>query len=330
MSKKEPSLESLEYPVYAIASVDELLFVGGGGGTAKTGVKNGIAVFKRNDATYEYLTKWQAPQEDGAVANIAIAKKGDTVELACGTDAFCQLLEFTKEFKVKKKFKTVEAKDDPHQKCVEFVQDGLVTGGSDGNVKLWKSGDEETPLGKHGNPIDQVSCVANKVAAVSADLLTVHDSNTKETLMELEASFLRCVVLGRDKSEPYVFVSKQGDVQKYEIANKSLHKTRLVTRKKITALVISTDGRYIAYGTNDGNVGLLDSLSLKRRWSVQAHQMPVTCLTVTETQVISAGIDQRVVLTRLDKKDGLDIWTILIALLAVIIYYFVQRQSLWK
>jgi hypothetical protein len=45
---KAPKLNDLGFPVYAVASFGKFLFVAGGGGSSRTGVKNSIVTFNES------------------------------------------------------------------------------------------------------------------------------------------------------------------------------------------------------------------------------------------------------------------------------------------
>ncbi|CAH3108806.1 unnamed protein product [Porites lobata] len=168
------TLETTNFPLYAVNVLDrEHFLIAGGGGAAKTGVPNALNIYKLGTDGKELKASLVHNFEAGrrAIMNCAIHPTANV--LAAGMDNKCQLLEVdVKEEEVQveklegrkakvmtkkkiKKFKvnelqskvTVSAEDGDEkdedlgfQKVVRFTADGkhVVTGGSDGHVRVLK------------------------------------------------------------------------------------------------------------------------------------------------------------------------------------------------
>eukprot|EP00124_Ichthyophonus_hoferi_P001827 Ihof_evm8s107 gene=Ihof_evmTU8s107 len=178
MSKQ---LAEAEFPLYTVAvTPDNQVIVGGGGGGSKTGVPNGLLVYKW-DTEATLIAKLDT--EDHAVMSMTLHPEGDTVLV--GMDGVCKVYSMTKEVPdetSKDSKETVVEKDDgkdkksedeksepgvedvpvstpsfhlessqttdfseeePYQKVVRLNKDGsqILTGGADGIARLWKCSD---------------------------------------------------------------------------------------------------------------------------------------------------------------------------------------------
>ncbi|KAI3638966.1 hypothetical protein MIR68_003464 [Amoeboaphelidium protococcarum] len=163
---------SVKFPVFALKVKDNKVYVAGGGGNSKSGVKNSIVQFaissfntandgsiKDNELRFEELAKYETPADKGAVMNLDL--HGNM--LAAGIDDFCYLYDehtqsvqcdnnkdnkdgddsntwFTLRDQKRSDFKEAKSKyDESYQKVVRFNNDGhlLATGGTDGVLRLW-------------------------------------------------------------------------------------------------------------------------------------------------------------------------------------------------
>jgi len=166
----EPELLArVEFPLYSVSVLSPRhLIVGGGGGAAKTGVKNGFEVLELgHDGTKTTAESVARHETKGyAVMNMAAGKydrEDRTNILAVGHDENCQVyqvrmlrknraegpadpvgsgarpsplgFEFDSLIKARTDFSTSE----PYQKCVRMSPSNqmLATGGSDGFLRLW-------------------------------------------------------------------------------------------------------------------------------------------------------------------------------------------------
>lgn len=168
------TLETTNFPLYAVSVLDKDHFlIAGGGGAAKTGVPNALNIYKLGRNSKELKATLVHNFEAGRrpIMNCAIHPTSNVI--AVGMDNKCQLLEIdmkeevknTEKVKGKKKVivkeKTQEfivkeleskvtvsaedndSKDDDDvgfQKVVRFTADGqhIITGGSDGHVRVLK------------------------------------------------------------------------------------------------------------------------------------------------------------------------------------------------
>ncbi|XP_068677879.1 guanine nucleotide-exchange factor SEC12-like [Montipora foliosa] len=165
------TLETTNFPLYAVNALDREHFViAGGGGAAKTGVPNALNIYKLGRSGKDLKATLVHNFEAGRrpIMNCAIHPTSNT--LAVGMDNKCQILELdikeevrnvektkgkskiltkekTKKFIINELQSAVtvstddtDEKDDDigFQKVVRFTADGnyIVTGGSDGHVKV--------------------------------------------------------------------------------------------------------------------------------------------------------------------------------------------------
>lgn len=165
------TLETTNFPLYAVNALDrEHFLIAGGGGAAKTGVPNALNIYKLGRSGKDLKATLVHNFEAGRrpIMNCAIHPTSNT--LAVGMDNKCQILELdikeevrnvektkgkskivtkekTKKFIINELQSAVtvstddsDEKDDDigFQKVVRFTADGnyIVTGGSDGHVKV--------------------------------------------------------------------------------------------------------------------------------------------------------------------------------------------------
>ncbi|KAI3637771.1 hypothetical protein MIR68_004420 [Amoeboaphelidium protococcarum] len=165
---------SVKFPVFALKVKDNKVYVAGGGGNSKSGVKNSIVQFavssantakdgslKDDELRFEELAKYETPADKGAVMNLDL--HGNM--LAAGIDDFCYLYDehpqsvqsdnndnkdnqdgednnswLTLRDQKRSDMKEAKSKyDESYQKVVRFNDDGhlLATGGTDGVLRLW-------------------------------------------------------------------------------------------------------------------------------------------------------------------------------------------------
>jgi len=179
-------LDKTAFPLYAIVPLNSELFVAaGGGGAAKTGIKNAIIVYKleKVENTFKAVSICTLDTGLRSVMNMALSPSREVI--AAGMDHLCQFFscrfEDVKKGSKEKKFALKELKnvatvaepsneedDDEeaaYQKCVAFTPDGrhVVTGGTDGKIKVLKypSLDEAHDIQGHKSEIDDIDVHPN-------------------------------------------------------------------------------------------------------------------------------------------------------------------------
>uniref|UniRef100_A0A1I7RJC3 WD_REPEATS_REGION domain-containing protein n=2 Tax=Bursaphelenchus xylophilus TaxID=6326 RepID=A0A1I7RJC3_BURXY len=179
---KSQQIAQLSMPSYCIKPVGLRHFlVGGGGGAAKTGVKNEIQIFLltynslssiKSSALPHLRAKLTASIDTQLRCNMNCdvlsiqAEDGSPMFIsAVGQDEFCQLYlakgyelvgeeedelespsRLSLNFKPIFKLRTDHANSDPYQKCIRFDRSQsqtlrIATGGTDGHVRVWNVGE---------------------------------------------------------------------------------------------------------------------------------------------------------------------------------------------
>eukprot|EP00123_Amoebidium_parasiticum_P013648 comp22073_c1_seq1/m.32164 comp22073_c1_seq1/g.32164 ORF comp22073_c1_seq1/g.32164 comp22073_c1_seq1/m.32164 type:complete len:394 (-) comp22073_c1_seq1:247-1428(-) len=169
-------LAEADFPLYSVVCTpDNRVIVGGGGGKSKTGVPNGLAVYKWEE---DFPLVGKLDTEEHAVWNIALHPQEPAI--VCGMDEFGRVYSFKRDTSAKEKETSEEASGDdkkateekeekkkedkkakvdstapffhlessqvtdtaeePWQKVCRLNADGtkILTGGQDGTVRLWK------------------------------------------------------------------------------------------------------------------------------------------------------------------------------------------------
>ncbi|CAK4717208.1 hypothetical protein AeMF1_005357 [Aphanomyces euteiches] len=135
------------YPILGVGQAKEFIAICGGGGSAKTGVKNTVDVYSmpRRGAPFHLLGSADTGSE--LASSVAISTDGQWV--AVSVNATCWIYEAklkkateetpaSVELVFRIKFRTDFAENEPSQTCACFVgPNTLVTGGEDSVVRVW-------------------------------------------------------------------------------------------------------------------------------------------------------------------------------------------------
>lgn len=181
------NLDQNDFPIYAIHAINHNYFIcAGGGGAAKTGIKNAIKLYhlKRKSDTYDAECICNVDTGLRAVMNLDLSPQRDVI--AVGMDYLCQLykIDYKNEKGVEKvdlkALKNVASVPEPevgkeddgfYQKCVRFTPDSkhLVTGGSDGSCRIFKypSLEKKFEIKAHQAELDEIDVHPNSKVFVS-------------------------------------------------------------------------------------------------------------------------------------------------------------------
>ncbi|XP_057314490.1 prolactin regulatory element-binding protein-like [Hydractinia symbiolongicarpus] len=180
------NLDETSFPLYGIQAINASMFVvAGGGGSAKTGVKNAVRVYKlvQNGKSYKADTICEVETGSRAVMNLHLSPSRTV--LAIGMDHLCQFYNIKcieadgKESLSLTATKSVDTvpvargdDDGEYQKCVKFTPDQkhVITAASDGSCKIFKypSLEEKFHIKKaHSDEIDEIDVHPNSKLFVS-------------------------------------------------------------------------------------------------------------------------------------------------------------------
>jgi len=100
----------------------------------------------------------------------------------------------------------------------------------------------------------------------------------------------------------------------------------------LTCFDISPNGKFLAFGSSDYSLGMLDSTTLSPLLSIlKAHEFPITTVrfSPTSTLLVSGGVDNSIRIVTVPEKFAGQTWTLIIlivlALLIVVIGILLQQ-----
>ncbi|KAJ3087730.1 hypothetical protein HK102_010430 [Quaeritorhiza haematococci] len=143
------------FPVFSLAYAPNkpTLFVGGGGGANRSGIRNAILALDVNELTLDAknVTDYELLQEDDGCMSIAVHPKDKIIvagvnspesKITAGQNANCRVFVLrNNKLVADKAVKSVDSKEGKdYQKVAKFDSEGklLVTGSTDGKLSIWK------------------------------------------------------------------------------------------------------------------------------------------------------------------------------------------------
>ncbi|EGG20819.1 WD-40 repeat-containing protein [Cavenderia fasciculata] len=319
---------TLKYPLFSCASGGntDLVAVGGGGGVSKTGVPNGVTVFRWVEGMLQQLETLTA---DDCVSNIAFHPSLD--QFAYGTRSNCHIVNFNNKltsFEVKQTFESIPPKESKKveessgkreepllQQTCRYNRDGnrLITGGSDNSVRVWKMPECKllnTLRGEHSDEITDVDIHphGSHIVTTSKDktcrVWNLVSGKVEHTFRRkhngVDLGFRGCrfsvdglsifVVLSTPRGKNTAGIAI---VSQYNLATGREEQTRQVHTVHNTCFELSPNGKYLAIGTGDSFITVVDTDSLKRvdRW--EPHEFVITGIAFSpdSQNVVSVSAD---------------------------------------
>jgi len=369
-------LDETSFPLYCIQSyINEIFVVAGGGGAAKTGVKNAIHVYKLVRDGSSFTATAIAEVDTERRASMSLHLHPDRNQLAVGMDHLCQL--YTMKLKKEKGFDkmiisastsvnavppSIDDEGD-YQKCVRFTLDKkfIITGGSDGNCKIFKlpSLEEHHQIKASTDEIDDLDVHPNSKYFVttskesSASLWRIKDGKKE---LELPYSidgkdddfyrFRNCRFSeSKDTNKVYLYTTHTPKKYSKEKAANCLvrwdtHKwipehTVFIKKYTLSALAVSAIGRYLAVGTADGAIIVYTTWNMRHLKTVNnVHDIFVTGLSFVpenkllcdvmkqDAAILSCSIDNKCQVTMIPSRSEFPMIVLLCLFGLVIVVLF--------
>ncbi|XP_058110327.1 SEC12-like protein 1 [Magnolia sinica] len=319
--------------------------------------KSGIEIFSFDSKTTSLSSSPKAKyafEDNQDVVGVAVHPSGD--DIVCSSTNGCILLElYGQEENLKMLTKDLPPLQDAGlQKCLVFSADGsrFATGGQDGHLRVfeWPSLRillDEPRAHKSFRDLD-ISLDSEFLASTSTDgsarIWKIDEGVPLTSLTHGSDEKIECCRFSRDGTKPFLFCTvREGGrmvtaVWDISTWNKIGHKKLL--RKPISILSTSMDGKYLAYGSNDGDLCVVEVKKMEIcHLSKNLHLG--TCISSTEfcpseRFVLSTSSEWGAVVTKLDLKEWKE-WQIYMLLLglflisAVLFYIFFQKSdSFWN
>ncbi|XP_020589267.1 SEC12-like protein 1 [Phalaenopsis equestris] len=232
------------------------------------------------------LVTFAMGEEDGEPLGFAVHPSGE--EIVCSTANGCKLFElFDRDLNYK-----LVAKDLPPlqsigpQKCLVFSTDGskFVTGGQDGHLRImeWPSLKvllDEPRAHKSFRDMD-ISLDSEFLVSTSTDgsarIWKISDAAPMISLARNADEKIECCRFSKDGMRPFLFctIQKGGKVVTavWDISTWNRIGFKRLLRKPISALSVSLDGKYLALGSNDGDICVVEVKKMDIcHWSKKHH-----------------------------------------------------------
>ncbi|KAG2158828.1 WD40-repeat-containing domain protein [Suillus bovinus] len=112
----------------------------------------------------------------------------------------------------------------------------------------------------------------------------------------------------------------------------SMEGSRKAGEGGLTCFDVSPNGKFLAFGSSDYSLGMLDSTTLSPLLSIlKAHEFPITTVrfSPTSTMLVSGGVDNSIRIVTVPEKFAGQPWTmiilIILALLAILVAFLLQK-----
>ncbi|XP_008796618.2 SEC12-like protein 1 isoform X1 [Phoenix dactylifera] len=296
------------------------------------------------------LAKFLIREEGADPLGFAVHPSGD--EIVCSTANGCKLFELnSQDIDIK-----LLAKDLPPlqsvgpQKCLAFSTDGskFATGGMDGHLRIlqWPSLQvllDEPRAHKSFRDMD-ISLDSEFLVSTSIDgsarVWKINDGVPLVSLTRTSDEKIECCRFSRDGTKPFLFctVQKGGKVVTavWDISTWNRIGYKRLLRKPTSVLSISLDGKYLALGSHDGDICVVDVKKMEIcHWSKKLHLG--TCISSiefcpTERVVISTSNQWGAVATKLSVPSDWKEWQIYLLLLGLflasaVLFYIIYENS---
>ncbi|KAK8969690.1 SEC12-like protein 1 [Platanthera guangdongensis] len=289
-------------------------------------------------------------EEDGDPVGFAVHPSGE--DIVCFTTKGCKLFELCDRDLAYK----LVAKDLPPlqsvgpQKCLAFSTDGskLVSGGEDGHLRIieWPSLKvllDEPRAHKSFRDMD-ISLDSEFLVSTSSDgsarIWKINDAAPLISLTRAADEKIECCRFSRDGMRPFLFctVRKGGKVVTavWDLSTWNRIGFKGLLRKPISSLSVSLDGKYLALGSSNGDMCIVDVKKMEIcHWSKNLHLGTAISsieFCPSERIVLSTSNQRGAVFTKLNVPADWKEWQIYFLLLALflgsaVIFYLFHEHS---
>ncbi|KAI7754252.1 hypothetical protein M8C21_018011 [Ambrosia artemisiifolia] len=335
---------------------DDYVLFCGGGGEGRSGIPNALVIssFDRASDTLDDQPVSQLGTDDNIPYRMAVHPGGEGV--ICSLPKSCRWFEW--ETTTNENVSTLSLKQSEkvlyqlehigQQLAVTFSHDGslLALGGEDGKLRAFKWPSMESLV----DVPDAHTSIKNLDFSPDGKFLVSVGSGGPGRVWDLSSSTFKAS-LPKEKDEVFGFCrfsqnhvndqvlyvtamrDRGGSIVKWNTTTWKRISSKHIVRDPISAFDVSDDGKFLAIGTAEGDVFILNAISMKVHTAVKkAHLGLVTALAFSHDSraLASASWDSsgRVTQIKETKKNRLNIWIILFIILLAAALYYAKTEGL--
>ncbi|GLT98473.1 hypothetical protein SLE2022_159770 [Rubroshorea leprosula] len=351
---RTPSKDDNSSPSLGATDHNNYVVLAGGGGEGRSGIPNAIVVshfdFASNSLSEQPVIKHKTGSD--LPYRMTVHPRGDGI--ICGMQKCCRLFKWEEcdEAEVHKPgersgkvMKNLE--DVGQQLALAFNCEGsvLAVGGEDGNLRVLKWPHMDIILSDtqpHSSIKDlNFSFDGKFLVSLGSGLCRVWDVTSSKVVTSLAKgndevfAFCRFSQINQNQVLYIAAVTdKGGSILTWNTTSWRRTSSKRVVREAISAFNVSNDGRFLAVGTVQGDILIINSNSMRVQTTVRkAHLGLVTTVTFSHDSraLVSASLDSsaRVTLIKDEKKSGgMSLLFVIFIILVAVAAYFMKEKGI--
>ncbi|EEF36367.1 SEC12-like protein 2 [Ricinus communis] len=332
------------------------VLLAGGGGEGRSGIPNAL-VLSRFDFTFNSLSP-QPVAKLGTGSDLpyrmVVHPGGDG--LVCALPNSCRFFEWDEvkdneahKLGLKESEKALTQLEDVGQQLAlafNSESSALAVGGEDGRLRVFKWPSMEIFLNEaEAHPSLKDLCFSPDgkflVSLGGRGPGRVWDVTSSTAVASLSKEndevFASCRFSQTTDQTQVLYIAaitdKGGSIVTWDASSWNRIGSKHITRDGISSFNVSPDGKFLAVGTSQGDVLLLNSTRVRVQKVVRkAHLGMVTALAFSHDSraLVSASLDSsaRVTLVQDVKSGGLSLWLIIFVILLAMVAYFMKNEGL--
>lgn len=305
---------------------------------------------KTSSLSPDPMARFAMGEEGEEPLGFAVHPSGD--EVVCSTSNGCKLFELhSLDLSINLHAKDLMSLQSVStQKCMAFSTDGsrFATGGEDGHLRVleWPSQRillDEPRAHKSLRDMD-ISLDSEFLASTSIDgsarIWKINDGAPLTTLTRKSDEKIECCRFSKDGTKPFLFCTvQQGDRMLLVVWDISTWKKighKKLFRKPTSVLSVSSDGKYLALGSIDGDMCIVEIKKMEvSHWSKKLHlgtRISSIEFCPTERVVISMSHQWGAMITKLSVPADWKEWQIYLVLIGLflasaVVFYIIYENS---
>ncbi|GLT44997.1 hypothetical protein SLA2020_188650 [Shorea laevis] len=354
---RTPSKDDNSSPPQGTTDPNNYVVFAGGGGEGRSGIPNAIVVSRFDFASNSLSEQPVLTHKTGSNLpyRMTLHPRGDGI--ICGMQNCCRLFKWEEcnklevhKLGVKESEKVLMHLEDVGQQlALAFNCEGsvLAVGGEDGNLRVFKWPSMDIILRKdqaHSSIKDLSFSFDGKfLVSLGSGLCRVWDvtSSKVEVVTSLAKqndevfAFCRFSQINQNQVLYIAAVTdKGGSILTWNTTSWKRTSSKRVVREAISAFNVSNDGRFLAVGTVQGDILIINSNSMRVQTTIRkAHLGLVTTVTFSHNSraLVSASLDSsaRVTVIKDEKKSGgMNLLFVIFIILVAIAAYFMKEKGI--